>query len=455
MPATSLLRRACLLSLLLASGAASSLSLQGSNTIGARLAPACALSYLEHHGFTDLTTHPGAVENEQQVCGRQPGGERIIDIAAHGSGTAFSGLLAGSADIGMASRPIKVSEKKALAAAGDMQSATAEHTIAMDGLAVLVHRDNPIDHLTIEQIAAIFSGEIENWNKVGGDDAPIRLYARDDKSGTWDTFAGLVLGKRKLHPDAMRFESNDQLSDTVANDPHGIGFSGLASVHQAKALAVADGAARAIRPTRLSVATEDYPLARRLYLYTRPDRFEGDVAALIEHCQSEIGQNIVEQVGFVSQNIIELDPEPLANAPAAYQQLSTSARRLSVNFRFRQGSAELDNKALRDLRRLAEFMAQPEQQGSRIHLVGFNDSDSSENWGELISRFRALAVQAELMKAFIPVHQMLGLGAFLPVAAAGNNNASVKNGRVEVWLSRGPMTASDSLTAGNAGGATP
>lgn len=433
--------------LLLASTATLALNLQGSNTVGARLAPACARSYLAQAG-TDAIIRPTDVENEQQVIARDSGGERLINIAAHGSGTAFSGLLAGSADIGMASRPIKAEEKAALAAAGDMESAAAEHTIAMDGLAVLVNRDNPVNSLTTSQIAAIFSGEIRNWRDVGGADAAITLYARDDKSGTWDTFAGLVLGKRALHAGATRFESNDQLSDAVAIDRHGIGFSGLASVRRAKALAVADGASRAILPTRLSVATEDYPLARRLYLYVRPDRTGGEAAALIEHCQSEAGQDLVERVGFVSQNLIELEPEFVDNAPAAYRSLNARARRLSVNFRFLHGSASLDNKALRDLHRLAAYMDQPAQQDKRIHLVGFNDGDGSGRWEELISRFRALAVQAELMKAGIAVHEMFGLGAFLPVAATGNGNAAAKNGRVEVWISRAPAADPDTSASG-------
>jgi phosphate transport system substrate-binding protein len=348
----------------------------------------------------------------------------------------------------MASRPIKDEELSALADAGDMRSPRAEHTIAMDGLAVLVHRDNPLSQLTTGQIAGLFSGEIRNWRELGGRDAPVSLYARDDKSGTWDTFAGLVLGKRLLSPAARRFESNDALSDAVAADPNGIGFSGLASVRRTKALAVADGGGRAILPTRLSVATEDYPLARRLYLYLRPDQGQGDALALIEHCQSEKGQDVVEEVGFVSQNIIELAQEEADNSPLAYRELSRSAHRLSVNFRFHQGSAALDNKARRDLRRLIDYMDQPPQQGRHLYLVGFNDGDGNGRWEQLISRFRALAVQAELMKSGITVHRMIGLGAFLPVAAAGNGNAAAKNGRVEAWISPAPAAAPDTSASG-------
>jgi len=444
MPALTL-RCVIPLALLLAQSNLHALSLHGSNTVGAKLAPECARSYLLTSGASTVNASAGVVENEQRLSANDG---RDITLAAHGSGTAFTALLDGSADIGMSSRPIKAEERAALATAGDMTAITAEHTVAMDGLAVLVHPDNPVSALNIEQIAQIFSGEIHNWREVGGRDAEITLYARDDKSGTWDTFAGLVLGKRTLHASAVRFESNDKLSDSVSGDRNAIGFSGLASVRQAKALAVADGDSRAILPTRLSVATEDYPLSRRLFLYTRPDRVDAAARALIEHCQSEAGQDIVERVGFVSQNIIELDHETLDNAPDDYRAISASSRRLSVNFRFHQGSAELDNKARRDLLRLIDFMKKPAQQQAHIQLVGFNDGDSHGQWDQLISRFRALAVQAELMKHSIPVHRMIGLGAFLPVAAASNSNAAAKNGRVEVWLSRAPATAPGTSASG-------
>ena len=425
--------------------AAATLSLHGSNTVGAKLAPECARSYLLASGATDVKQRAGTVENEQRL---QADDGRIIDIAAHGSGTAFSALLDDSADIGMASRPIKTQERAALAKAGDMTSAEAEQTIAMDGLAVLVNRENPVSALTIEQIAQIFSGEIRNWREVGGSDAPITIYARDDKSGTWDTFAGLVLGERALAAGTTRFESNDRLSDSVAADRNAIGFSGLASVRQAKALAVADGDSRPILPTRLSVATEDYPLSRRLFLYLRPDRISSAARALVEHCQSARGQQIAEQVGFVSQDIIELKQEQIDNAPSAYRSISARSHRLSVNFRFREGNAQLDNKALRDLQRLADFMRDPAQQRAQIQLVGFNDGHSHGERDELISQFRALAVQAELMKQGIAVHRMIGVGAFQPVAAAGNDNAAAKNGRVEVWLSRELAAAPDTSASG-------
>src|SRR5690606_1057236 len=176
------------------------LRLQGSNTIGARLAPALAQSFLERHGIAQVTIRPTAIENEFLVIGRQAdaSGTRdvAIAVAAHGRATGVQALATGQADIALSSRPIKAEEAQQLALRGDMRAPVAEHALALDGLAILVNPRNPVEQLGREQIARLFSGEIRNWSEVGGDDMPVTVYARDDRSGTWDTFKELVLGKQ-------------------------------------------------------------------------------------------------------------------------------------------------------------------------------------------------------------------------------------------------------------------
>ncbi len=121
------------------------------------------------------------------------------------------------------------------------------------------------------------------------------------------------------------------------------------------------------------------------------------------------------------------------NAPAAYRDLANSARRLSVNFRFKEASSQLDNKALRDIERLALFLKQPENRNRRVHLIGFADREANEKRDHVISRFRALAVRAALMQKEVPIFSIEGFGAFMPVASS-TEIAAAKNGRVEVWV---------------------
>lgn len=416
------------------------LRLQGSNTVGARLAPAWAKAFLEHQGIQQVTIQPTTVENEFIVSGTQStesknGANKVaITIAAHGSATGFQALLDNQTDIAMSSRPIKAEERDKLAPLADMESPAAEHTVAIDGVAILIHPSNPLGQLSRDQIARLFAGNIQNWRELGGPDRPVTIYARDDRSGTWETFKELVLGKTfTLSSGARRFESSDQLSDAVAADPSAIGFTGLASIRSAKAIAVADGATRSLRPEHISIATEDYALSRRLFLYLLPKQQSPHVQAFVDFCQSEEGQKIVASTGFVSQNIEIVHQPVFANAPSSYQDLAKSMDRLSVNFRFKEGNSLLDNKASRDIDRLSAFLLRPENQQRHLYLVGFSDSNANERRDQVISRFRALAVRAALMQRNIPIFEIQGVGAFMPVATSAEV-AAAKNGRVEVWL---------------------
>jgi phosphate transport system substrate-binding protein len=169
------------------------LRLSGSNTIGEGLAPALAEEFLKQQGAIHVRTLPGDRDDEVLVQGVLPGDRtpKTIEIHAHGSSIAFEDLANGRADIGMASRTIKSEEVARLASLGDMTSPACEHILGLDGIAVIVSRKNPVQALAKDQIAQIFKGEIGNWQQVGGLDGAIHLYARDDKSGTYDTFKTL------------------------------------------------------------------------------------------------------------------------------------------------------------------------------------------------------------------------------------------------------------------------
>ncbi len=335
----------------------------------------------------------------------------------------------------MSSRPIKKEELVALDRLGDMQSERAEHAIAIDGLAILVNPQNPIRSLTISQVAKIFSGEITNWRDIGGIDKSITLYARNDNSGTWDTFKELVLAANySLAPTAKRFESSDDLAAHVANDTAAIGFTGLSSVNNTKVLAIADDNTEPMLPTEFTLATEDYPLSRRLYFYTPYSTEITLVDEYVDFCLSEQGQDIVRKTGFISQNIQGYRHNVTPQAPLEYQQLSSLGKRLSVNFRFDHGSPYLDNKAYRDIERLYDFMQKPEQAKATLHLVGFSDAGNKLSTDTLLSRFRALAVKGALLEEGLDVEKMYAMGSFIPVASSEKPYSKSKNGRVEVWL---------------------
>jgi phosphate transport system substrate-binding protein len=413
------------------------LRIHGSNTIDAQLGPALVEGLLNQQGLQEVRTEAGPATNELRVVGTTPDGKQLmVEVAAHGSGTGFSALKTGKADIAASSRPIKEAEAQNLAPIGNMKSAAAEQVIAIDGVAVILHPGNPIRELTTEQLARIFSGEIRNWQELGGKDGEIRLYARDEQSGTFETFKELVLLKyrKALSVDAKRFESSEQLSDEVSGDRNGIGFIGLPYVRHAKAVAVADGGSRPMLPTASLIATEDYPLSRRLYLYLPVEAQQPWAAALVNFAQSPAGQAIVAQNGFVAQTVQAIKVHATAQMPGEYQALTREAERLSVNFRFAQGSARLDNKALLDVQRVADYLKQHDKLDQRVTLVGFGDAKSDTRRAQFLSRLRAMAVRRELIKNNVTLRDVLGFGDQMPVAANDLDDGRIKNRRVEVWV---------------------
>ncbi|CAM5326977.1 OmpA-like domain-containing protein OS=Stutzerimonas stutzeri OX=316 GN=CXK95_09795 PE=4 SV=1 [Stutzerimonas stutzeri] len=412
------------------------LRIHGSNTVGAKLAPMLIAGLFEAQGLKDVRIEPTEVENEQRIVASTSAGKPVqATVAAHGTGTGFAGLKDGSGDLAAASRPIKSSERDALAALGDMRSAQAEQVIAIDGLAIVVHPDNPVQSLNTAQLAGLFAGEIANWRELGGPDLTVQLHARDSRSGTWDTFNELVLARqgKTLAERARRYESNDELSQAVSMSRGAIGFTGLASRGQAKALAIADGQSQPMLPHNALVATEDYPLSRRLFLYARPSGQTPWTQAYIEFIHSIAGQRIVEQSGYVAQHVEAVKQQPQADMPAFYQQLANEARRLTVNFRFEAGSAQLDNKAQRDLARVADYLRQHGKLTGSAVLVGFGDEKSDPARAALLSKLRAMTVRRELNRFDVYFRDINGMGAELPVAS-NEGSGRVKNRRVEIWV---------------------
>jgi phosphate transport system substrate-binding protein len=285
------------------------------------------------------------------------------------------------------------------------------------------------------QLHRLFSGQITDWRDVGGRPGPVRLYARDDNSGTYDTFKSLVLGKAPLAEGARRFESNADLSDAVAGDPNGIGFVGLPYVRAAKAVAISDGESAAIVPEPFSVATEDYALTRRLFLYLPQKGAKPMAREFAEFTASPAGQEVVARVGFVSQQIVVGDPVVKADAPAEYRSLIREAQRLSLNFRFRAGSIDLDNKALRDVSRLVEFMKREENRGRELMLYGFADRHERIPLHSLeLSVHRADRVADLLIRHGLSARRVRGFGSAVPVASNETPEGRFKNRRVEVWV---------------------
>ncbi|AZE49765.1 Phosphate-binding protein [Pseudomonas chlororaphis] len=421
----------------LAGGDQPVLRIQGSNTIGAALGPALVKGLMQEQGLLDIRIEASGNDNERRVTGQDAQGRRVfVEIAAHGSSTGFAALKNASADLAAASRPIKDSELVELEALGDLKDPEAEQVIAIDGLAIILHPQNPLIRLDTEQLARVFSGEAKTWEELGSVGGAIHLYARDDRSGTYDTFKELVLAQRgrNLSATAQRFESSEQLSDAVSRDPQGIGFIGLPYVRQAKAVAIVDGGSQPMLPLDSLIATEDYPLSRRLYFYLPPDEQNPWARALVRFAQSPRGQAIVAANGFIAQTVLAMSVAPAPQMPEGYQAIARQAQRLTVNFRFEEGSATLDNKARQDLTRVLDFLKRHDKLTKRVTLVGFGDAKNDPARAALLSKLRAMTVRRELVRNGVVLRDIRGFGAQMPVAANTADEGRIKNRRVEVWV---------------------
>ncbi|GLS89154.1 membrane protein [Psychromonas marina] len=411
------------------------LRLHGSNTVGEELAPALLEAYLRSLSVTQMQWLQGDVAVERELQYIQHGKVHAIQLYAHGSSTGFQSLLNGSADSAMSSRQIKVSEIEALRATkGDLSRSGQEYIVGLDGVAVIVNKNNPIADITSEQLAQVFSGEIDNWQQLGGQNLAINLYARDKNSGTWDTFNNLLLNvhNKQLSEQSLRFESSSELSNNVSQDIAAIGFIGLPYVNNNKALAISETPeSMVIYPTRFSVSTEDYLLSRRLYMYT-PSSGNQMAQQFSRFVISDEGQRIVEKVGLVSQNIKLEDASVIKNAPQNYNDYAQIASRLSVNFRFTSGKNELDNKGKRDIQRLVDYLTK--HRGKRVVLMGFSDSLGDPKMKTSLSLVRAKKLEKTLNRYGLNVTAVEGFGAQLPIASNKSSIGRSKNRRVEVWV---------------------
>lgn len=411
------------------------LRLQGSNTVGHSLAPALVEAWFAERGYGAVSREQLAKE-EVRLSAESGEGERmVVDIIAHGSSTAFKALAAGEADLGMASRPIKQKELAMLSAQGDLSAPDSEYVIALDGVAVIVHPDNPIVRIDTATLRRIFTGEVQDWKELGGKPGKIHVYARDDASGTYDTFRSLVLGKKvQLTKKARRFDSNAELSVTVASDPQGIGFVSLADVGTNHALAVNDAEGISLSPEAFTIATEDYALARRLFFYV-PAGGNPLAQEFASFAISHAGQQVVKAEGLVGQQLMTAMPSLPESGPDEYLQLVDGAERFSINFRFNEGKVVIDNKARDDVQRLLSHLDTKEHDVHELILVGFSDRHEALPIYSLELSISRADLIADLLNK-MGVHRVLvrGYGSALPVASNDSAEGRYKNRRVEVWV---------------------
>jgi len=284
------------------------LRLSGSDTLAAELAPALAAGFLSAQKAVDVQiVHPGP--ELIVVRGLQDGAAVGVEIKSLGTAQGLDDLLAGTADVALAARRANAEERQRLAALGDLSSTAREHVVGVDGITVVVNKANPVPSLNREQLRTILSGAISDWSRLGGaegsatqtsiKEGPVHVYLPDDRSTIPEVVRAIVLGGGPFTPDARRLPTPQAVAEAVRSDPGGMGLVPMAGVAGARAVPIADQKGPPRLPTALAVASEDYLLAHRLYLYTSQASLEPLVAQFVEFALSAEGQTLVRRAGFV------------------------------------------------------------------------------------------------------------------------------------------------------------
>jgi phosphate transport system substrate-binding protein len=223
-----------------------------------------------------------------------------IQVTGGGSGVGFAALENQGTDIADASRQIKAREKEGCIKA--FGKVPREYRVAVDGLSVYVNNTNPVKELTLAQLEGIFTGATTNWKELGGNDAPITIYSRENSSGTYEFFKEHVLQGRDFSANAQTIPGSAALVQAISKDPNGIGYGGAAygeGGESARALGIKkDDASSAIHPTQETVLNQTYPIWRYLYNYVNPALDKDEIRAYLDWIRSDEGQKIVKEVGY-------------------------------------------------------------------------------------------------------------------------------------------------------------
>ena len=220
----------------------------------------------------------------------------VIQVTGGGSGTGISALINGTTDICEASRAMKDAEKKQVVEKSG--APPIETQVAKDGLSVYVNESNPISELSMAQLKAIFTGKATSWKDVGGPDAKIIPYSRENSSGTYVFFKEHVLENADYTPRAQNMPGTAAVVNAVSKEKFAIGYGGAAYAKGIKIIKIKkDPAGPAIAPSDATIHDGSYPLSRPLFFYTRA-KPSADIKAFTDWVLSKEGQLIVTKVGY-------------------------------------------------------------------------------------------------------------------------------------------------------------
>ena len=207
-----------------------------------------------------------------------------IFVQGGGSSAGIQAVRTGAAEVGMSSRNLMKGESDLISI-----------PIIYDAIAVIVHRENPLGDLTLDQIRKIFSGELTRWSEMGGKDRIITLVTREEGSGTREAFQTLIMGEKEISLGALVQDSNGAIRQVVSDDRNAIGYISLGLVNERVKAVKIEG----IEPSVENIREHRYKIVRPfLFVFTSEPR--GMAKEFLDYILSPAGQNLLVHEGLVS-----------------------------------------------------------------------------------------------------------------------------------------------------------
>lgn len=437
------------------------LSVSGSASIGMVLLPALIEAFAMRDG---LTADREVIDEAHFIyhLKRRDTGQTAARFYFRVTNTdeGFADLLADEADIVMALREIRPREAALAreAGLGDLADANRSRVLALDAVVPVVMSGNPVDTISLRDLSRVLSGDLSNWQELGGPDAPISLHMRNAGSGLTQGIEDRLLkpDRLSLRDDVVRHETNAALVQTISRDPFGIGLTSFSDVGSTRPLTLSGTCGFQLRAARRNIKTEDYPLTSPMFLYLPARRLPAIGREFLAFIRSQAAQIVIRRAGFVDQAPeqipIDLQGDRFANAVLVAEgdeglrtlqdmvRQLTGLQRLTTSFRFEAGSARLDAQSRSNVQQLARALEAGTYDTRRLIFVGFSDGQGTAATNLQIARRRAEAVRmavleaAETLDASRLTITTEAFGGAMPMACDDTTWGRSVNRRVEVWL---------------------
>jgi len=222
--------------------------------------------------------------------------QTVIQVSGGGSSSGIAALINGSTRICASSRPLTDAEIHIAATKGIK---VHQLVVALDGIAIFLHKSNPIADLTLAQLREIYTDSITNWKDLGGPDQPIILYGRENNSGTYTYFQQQILGGEDFAERCEPLPGTASVVHAVAHDANGIGYGGIAWATAIKYAGIKiNDSVQAVLPSAATVSDRSYPISRELYFFLNGEP-TGETKEFIDWALSSAGEKVVVESGFV------------------------------------------------------------------------------------------------------------------------------------------------------------